>query len=201
MAGSKSLTCPIVSGNLCIEYSNHSLNPLCLPNAIAQCQVFAVSAFINPLPLELRVDSSTPCVGYESSPVHWPFLNKPLAVCIKKKKIPELEVGSRVPWNSVCLIVAPGFYFSLSWIGWCKKQHSSWRNRQRPPSLAVRTSSHSCQGISLFLSSKHGFRHFLKTAFKLGSELIILGHGSHYPCNCTTNTYGYSLSSQEWHNL
>ena len=65
------------------EYSNHSLHPLgkltSLPNAIAQCQVFAVFAFINPLLLELVVDSSTP----ESIPVHWSFPSKPLAVCIK----------------------------------------------------------------------------------------------------------------------
>jgi hypothetical protein len=46
-----------------------------------------------------------------------------------------------------------------------------------------------------------GFSHFLKITFQLGSECIILGHGSCYPCNSSTSTYGYSRTDQEWHDL
>ena len=49
----------------------------------------------------------------------------------------------------------------------------------------------------MFLDSKHGFRHPLKTSAKLRSELIILGYGSHYPCNSSTRTYGSSCGNQE----
>ena len=60
---------------------------------------------------------------------------------------------------------------------------------------------HGCQRIDLFLDCKHGFRHFLKTAFKFRSALIILGNGSHYPCDSSFSSYGYSCSDLEWHNL
>jgi hypothetical protein len=56
------------------ECLDRSLNPLCklasLPNAVSYCQVFAVFAFINLLPLELVVKHLCPCVVDKLSPVH-----------------------------------------------------------------------------------------------------------------------------------